>query len=154
VAVTCVYLVEPVGCCATGVVHGPAGTGKTYAVQAALETLARDSSSSSSGVRVTACTLAFPARPTMRLVADELLRAITGSPGPRSSNWFYLIATLTARGYWLQVGAKAPICSPRLTKPSAAPYREWNILGEAGPRAAWIRCSGLSQATTPVAPAT
>lgn len=31
----------------------PAGTGKTYAVQAAMETLARDSSSS--GVRVTAC---------------------------------------------------------------------------------------------------
>lgn len=46
-------------------------------------------------MRVTACTLAFPARPTMRLVADELLRAITGSPGPRSSNRFCLIATLT-----------------------------------------------------------
>jgi DNA transposition AAA+ family ATPase len=81
-----------IGCCATGVVHGPAGTGKTYAVQAALETLARDGSA---GVQVTACTLAFPARPTMRLVADELLRAVTGSPGPRSSNRFYLIAALT-----------------------------------------------------------
>jgi hypothetical protein len=107
VAVTCVYLVEPVGCCATGVVHGPAGTGKTYAVQAALETLARDSSSS--GVRVTACTLAFPARPTMQPPADEAL----GSALSRVEH-----------------------------------------LGEAGPRAAWIRCSGLSQATTPVAPAT
>jgi hypothetical protein len=32
----------------------------------------------------------------------------------------------------------------------------WRVehLVEAGPRAAWIRCSGLSQATTPVAPAT
>jgi DNA transposition AAA+ family ATPase len=79
-----------IGCCATGVVHGPAGTGKTYAVQAALETLAGPG-----GPRLTASTLAFPARPTMRLVADELLRAVTGSAGPRGSNRFYLIAALT-----------------------------------------------------------
>jgi len=92
---------------ATGVVHGPAGTGKTYAVEAALERL-RDPT----GTEVTAtepggpaaptrrapavvsCTLAFPSRPTMRLVADELVRALTGSNAPRSRNRFYLTAAL------------------------------------------------------------
>jgi type II secretory pathway predicted ATPase ExeA len=72
---------------ATGVIHCAAGTGKTYAVEAALETLPATA-------RVAACTLAFPARPTMRLVADELLRALTGSAGPQHRNRFYLTAAL------------------------------------------------------------
>ena len=74
--------------CATGVIHGAAGTGKTYAVEAALEGLAAGT--------VAACTLAFPARPTMRLVADELLRALTGTAGPGHRNRFYLTAALTS----------------------------------------------------------
>lgn len=52
------------------------------------------------------------------------------------------------RGHGLDGVKVGPRCS------RVPPWGEWNILGEAGPRAAWIRCSGLSQATTPVAPAT
>ena len=79
---------------ATGVVHGPAGTGKTYAVQAALERL-RDAVPGPAGSQVSVCTLAFPAKPTMRLVADELLAALTGAAPPRSRNRFQLISALT-----------------------------------------------------------
>jgi hypothetical protein len=93
---------------ATGVVHGPAGTGKTYAVEAALERLrditAPDPATTELGdpavacprrvTEVVTCTLAFPSRPTMRLVADELVRALTGSTVPRSRNRFYLTAAL------------------------------------------------------------
>src|SRR6266849_6633861 len=81
---------------ATGVVHGPAGTGKTYAVQAALERL-RDAAPGGPGSpgQVIVCTLAFPARPTMRLVADALLTALTGAAPPRSRNRFQLISALT-----------------------------------------------------------
>ena len=82
---------------ATGVVHGPAGTGKTYAVQAALERL-RDAAPPGppgSPGQVGVCTLAFPAKPTMRLVADELLTALTGAAPARSRNRFQLIAALT-----------------------------------------------------------
>ncbi|MFE3455777.1 AAA family ATPase [Nonomuraea sp. NPDC059194] len=75
---------------ATGVVHGPAGTGKTYAVEAALEAL-RDGAAAS----IATVSLAFPSRPTMRLVADELLRALTGSKAPSSRSRFYLTAALT-----------------------------------------------------------
>jgi len=82
---------------ATGVVHGPAGTGKTYAVEAALERL-RDPAAPgpvrSSG-NVSVCTLAFPSKPTMRLVADELLTALTGAAPAGSRNRFQLIAALT-----------------------------------------------------------
>jgi AAA domain len=81
---------------ATGVVHGPAGTGKTYAVQAALERL-RDAAApghASWAGQVSVCTLAFPSKPTMRLVADELLTALAGTAAPRSRNRFQLIAAL------------------------------------------------------------
>src|SRR6266702_6167158 len=47
------------------------------------------------GSQVSVCTLAFPAKPTMRLVADELLTALTGAAAPRSRNRFQLISTLT-----------------------------------------------------------
>jgi hypothetical protein len=53
-----------------GVVHGPAGLGKTFAVERAVEQL---------GDQWAPLWLAFPSRPTMRLVASELLAAITGS---------------------------------------------------------------------------
>ncbi|WP_242911479.1 ATP-binding protein [Actinomadura terrae] len=79
---------------ATGVVHGAAGTGKTYAVQASLERLRRDGQDRHLGVGVAAVTLAFPSRPSMRLVADELLQALTGAAAPRSRNRFYLTAAL------------------------------------------------------------
>lgn len=81
-----------VACHATGVIHGAAGTGKTYAVEAALESLPRGGGPVA---RVTTCTLAFPARPTMRLVADELLRALTGTAVPHHRSRFYLTAALT-----------------------------------------------------------
>ena len=42
--------------------------------------------------QVSVCTLAFPAKPTMRLVADELLTALTGAAAPRSRNRFQLIS--------------------------------------------------------------
>lgn len=81
---------------ATGVVHGPAGTGKTYAVEAALERL-RDAGPGPAGSadRVSVCTLAFPSKPTMRLVADELLTGLSGAAPPRSRNRFQLISSLT-----------------------------------------------------------
>ncbi|MCX4529887.1 ATP-binding protein [Streptomyces sp. NBC_01551] len=68
---------------ATGVIHGPAGTGKTYAVEAALEDQA-----ARGGPAV--CTLAFTARPTMRLVADHLLAELTGTEAPKSRNRFHI----------------------------------------------------------------
>ncbi|MET9694941.1 ATP-binding protein [Streptomyces sp. NPDC006514] len=68
---------------ATGVIHGPAGTGKTYAVEAALEDQAAHG-----GPAV--CALSFTARPTMRLVADHLLAALTGTVAPKSRNRFHI----------------------------------------------------------------
>lgn len=104
---------------ATGVVHGIAGTGKTFAVEAHLERLRDDRAPatpnpaagaepetkpetqrtiplSGAAPQVVTCTLAFPSKPTMRLVADELLQALTGTPAPRSRNRFYLTAALIA----------------------------------------------------------
>ena len=58
---------------AVGVVHGPAGTGKTFAVDFHLERLReRDA-------RIAAYSLAFPSEPTMLRVAAELVRALTGT---------------------------------------------------------------------------
>jgi DNA transposition AAA+ family ATPase len=55
---------------AMGAVVGPAGLGKTFAIEHSVE---------SHGEAV--ITLTFEARPTMRLVADRLLHALTGAPG-------------------------------------------------------------------------
>lgn len=73
---------------ATGVIHGPAGTGKTFAVQAAVEALA----ARPDPVAVRAMT--FPSRPTMRLIADQLLRELTGAEPPKSRNRFDLITKI------------------------------------------------------------
>jgi DNA transposition AAA+ family ATPase len=63
------HAVEDVlGTGAMGVVHGPAGLGKTFAVE---EALAR-------APGVVACWSAFPSRPTMRLVAASLVEQLTG----------------------------------------------------------------------------
>lgn len=58
---------------ALGVVHGAAGLGKTFAVERALAVLGQEWSP---------IWLAFPVRPTMRLIAQELLTAITGADEP------------------------------------------------------------------------
>jgi hypothetical protein len=55
---------------AMGAVVGPAGLGKTFAIEHAL-----------AGREEQAITLTFEASPTMRLVADRLLVALTGAPG-------------------------------------------------------------------------
>ncbi len=55
---------------AMGAVVGPAGLGKTFAIEHAVQ---------SRGEPV--ITLTFEARPTMRLVADRLLYRLTGAPG-------------------------------------------------------------------------
>jgi hypothetical protein len=55
---------------ALGVVHGAAGLGKTFAVERALDHLEPDWS---------VVWLSSPVRPTMRLIARELLAAISGS---------------------------------------------------------------------------
>lgn len=55
---------------AMGAVVGPAGLGKTFAIEHAIETRAEP-----------AITLTFEARSTMRLIADRLLHALTGAPG-------------------------------------------------------------------------
>ena len=60
---------------AMGAVVGPAGLGKTFAIEHAL-----------AGREEQVITLTFEARPTMRLVADRLLVALTGAPaGARGS---------------------------------------------------------------------
>jgi DNA transposition AAA+ family ATPase len=71
---------------ATGVIHGPAGVGKTFAVEANLERL-RDSDAH----RVITCSLSFPSKPTMRRVAAELVGALTGTTPPVSRSRFDLI---------------------------------------------------------------
>jgi type II secretory pathway predicted ATPase ExeA len=73
---------------ATGVVHGPAGAGKTFAVDAALERLRAQ------GQHVVTCSLSFPSKPTMLRVATELVTALTGSVPPPSRNRFQLISQL------------------------------------------------------------
>lgn len=55
---------------ALGVVHGAAGLGKTFAVDEAIRGLGPD---------WVATWLAFPSRPTMRLIAGELLSALGGA---------------------------------------------------------------------------
>jgi type II secretory pathway predicted ATPase ExeA len=74
---------------ATGCVHGPAGAGKTFAVDAALERLR-----AASGHAVVCCSLSFPGQPTMLRVATELVTALTGAAPPRSRNRFQLISQL------------------------------------------------------------
>lgn len=54
---------------AMGAVHGPAGLGKTFAVDQALARRRGE---------VAACEVSFPSRPTMRLVAATLLHELTG----------------------------------------------------------------------------
>lgn len=68
--------------CAMGAVHGPAGLGKTFAVELALAR--RDD--------VATCWVSFPSRPTMRLVAATLLGELTGVPAGRHDRF-----TLTAQ---------------------------------------------------------
>lgn len=41
------------------------------------------------------CVLTFPSRPTMRMVADQLLRELTGTETPSSRNRFDLTTKLT-----------------------------------------------------------
>ncbi|MGA2929934.1 MAG: ATP-binding protein [Solirubrobacteraceae bacterium] len=55
---------------AMGAIVGPAGLGKTFAIADARESRSEP-----------VVALSFEARPTMRLVADRLLHALTGAPG-------------------------------------------------------------------------
>jgi hypothetical protein len=74
---------------ATGVIHGPAGPEKTFAVEANLDRRR------TSGARVVTCSLAFPSKPTMLRVAAELVTALTGSAPGNSRSRFHLISHLT-----------------------------------------------------------
>lgn len=69
-------------CAAMGAVHGPAGLGKTFAVDNALAGRPRGD----------VCWTSFPSRPTMRLVAVELWRTLSGEPAPKADRF-----ALTAR---------------------------------------------------------
>lgn len=73
---------------AVGVLHGPAGTGKTFAMEAALER------QTSRNPNLAITTLSFTAHPTMRLVADQLLTELTGAAIPSSRNRFQITARL------------------------------------------------------------
>jgi type II secretory pathway predicted ATPase ExeA len=68
--------------CAMGAVHGPAGLGKTFAVEDALASRRRGE----------VCWASFPSRPTMRLVSAELWATLSGEPAPRADRF-----ALTAR---------------------------------------------------------
>lgn len=74
---------------ATGVVHGPAGLGKTFAVDAALERLRAQTEHA-----VVSCSLAFPSKPTMLQVATDLVTALSGARPARARNRFQLISHL------------------------------------------------------------
>lgn len=86
---------------AMGAVHGPAGLGKTFAVEQALDRRAGE---------VAACWVSFPSRPTMRLVAATLVHELTGV-APARRDRFVLTAELLeeladhrgrdrGNGYW------------------------------------------------------
>ncbi|MER7669628.1 ATP-binding protein [Kitasatospora sp. NPDC096128] len=74
--------------CAMGVLHGPAGTGKTYAMESALE----DQAARNPGLAVTL--LSFTSQPTMRLVGDQLLTELTGAATAGGRNRFQITAKL------------------------------------------------------------
>ena len=78
---------------AVGVIHGPAGLGKTFATRLATTRLPADPQCPD-GEGLPVCTIAFPSRPTMRLVADLLLQALNGTSPDRQANRFYLTAAL------------------------------------------------------------
>ena len=63
---------------AMGVVHGPAGLGKTFGVEQALR---------QAGHAESACWMTFPSRPTMRLVAVRLFEELTGQYAGRGSRF-------------------------------------------------------------------
>jgi DNA transposition AAA+ family ATPase len=71
---------------AMGVIHGPAGTGKTYAVEAALEDVET--------APVVQCTLSFQSAPTMFQITQELFRSITGADPRQSASRFDLTRML------------------------------------------------------------
>lgn len=64
---------------AMGVLHGPAGSGKSFAAAAATARIAVESVS-----------VQFPSRPSMLHVAQHLTRAVTGILPPRRANRFDL----------------------------------------------------------------
>jgi len=70
---------------AMGAVHGPAGLGKTFAVERALARRVGE---------VAACWVSFPSRPTMRLVAATLLEELTRVPETGRRDRFALTAEL------------------------------------------------------------
>ena len=76
---------------AVGVIHGIAGLGKTFATRICTTALAARTRPAD---RIEVVTVAFPARPTMRLLADLLLQTLTGTPPARQDNRFYLTAAL------------------------------------------------------------
>ena len=67
---------------AMGTVHGPAGLGKTYAVE---QTLTRATADGRAGRAP--CWVKFPSRPTMRLVAAALLTELTRVPTGRGNRF-------------------------------------------------------------------
>lgn len=79
---------------AMGAVVGPAGLGKTFAIARAVE------------ARSEPVSLTFEGRPTMRLVADRLLHAFTGSParGTRFAMTDELLNRLAERRRLIVVG--------------------------------------------------
>jgi hypothetical protein len=71
---------------AVGVIHGPAGVGKTFTVTSHLEQMRE-----TGGPRVATVPLAFPSKPTMLRVATDLTFALTGSLPTKARNRFQLI---------------------------------------------------------------
>jgi type II secretory pathway predicted ATPase ExeA len=71
---------------AMGCVHGPAGTGKTFAVEAALESLVK--------IPIVYCPLSTMSNVTPYQLARELFRAVTGAEPPRVRGRFPLVEAL------------------------------------------------------------
>ena len=71
---------------AMGCVHGPAGTGKTFAVEAALEDLIK--------IPIVYCSLSTMNNVTPFQLAKELFKSVTGAEPPRVPSRFPLVEAL------------------------------------------------------------
>jgi hypothetical protein len=92
---------------AMGAIVGPAGLGKTFAIDHALE--------QHSGPVIT---LTFEARPTMRLVADRLLANLTGAPG-RGTRFAMTDQLMNRLSQRPRLIVRRPPTSQRLARPRA-----------------------------------
>ena len=125
---------------ALGVMHGPAGSGKTFTARLVLDELA-----------VAQAWVQFPSRPTMLHVARRLYRELTGADSGRANRFDLseeLIALLAvASGCWLlmrrsgSTASASSICATCMTIPGRGSRCCWSVVMGAGGCSRASRCS-------------